>query len=255
MGPRQQVPTFPAADHPGGARQWRQHWRAAALLLGVSAVSFGLWFTGALDLAQLRDRVEAAGPGAPVLFVLVYAALTLLPVPKNVLSAGAGALFGFGAALIVVWVAAMVGAVLAFGLARALDPRALAWVTGRHHERVEQVLHRHGVPAVVALRLLPVAPFTAINYISGMSSLKVRDYVLGTGAGIIPGTGVYVAVGAYGLARPGQLGAAAAALLGLVLLGGLWSRRLRAKGPTAHRGTAHPGTSGRTGTSDPAGKD
>lgn len=266
VGPRKQVPADRgAADGVRGYR-WRGHWRAAALLLVVSTASLVLWSNGALDLAQLRDRVDAAGPGAPVLFVLVYAALTLLPVPKNVLSVGAGALFGFGAAVALVWVAAVVGAVLAFAIARAVDPSALGWATGRHRERVDRALRRHGVLAVVVVRLVPVAPFTAINYISGMSSLRVRDYVLGTGVGIIPGTVVYVAVGAYGLDGPGHLGAASAALVALVVLGGAWSLRLRSTGADHGGGDPDPattaggeaprrGTSSRAGTSGPGVED
>lgn len=247
VSPRSAEPSGPASSDRGGGRRWRQHWRGATLLLGVSAASLALWSTGTMDLVQLRDRIDAAGSAAPMLFVLLYAALTLLPVPKNVLSVGAGALFGFGAATLLVWVGAMAGALLAFGVARAVDPSALAWATGRHRERVDRVLRRRGVPAVVVVRLVPVAPFTAINYVSGMSSLTVRDYVVGTGVGIIPGTVVYVAVGAFGLNGPGHLGAAAAALVALVVLGGLWSRRLRAKDGTPDRGPSNGSGGPRSG--------
>lgn len=217
----------PAPDDDGRAGRWRQHWRAGALLLGTGTAAVVLWSTGVLDLGELRDRVDEAGAAAPLLFVLAYAALTLLPAPKNVLSAAAGVLFGFGTGLALVWVAAMIGALVAFTIARAVDPSALGWATGRHRQRVEQVLDRHGVTAVLVVRLIPVAPFTAVNYVSGMSTLRVRDYVAGTGVGIIPGTIIYVAVGSFGLDGPGRLGAALAALVALVVVGGVWARRLR----------------------------
>lgn len=231
---------------PGRAGRWRQHWRAGALLLGTGTAAVVLWSTGVLDLAQLRDRVDGAGAAAPLLFVLAYAAVTLLPAPKNVLSAAAGALFGFGVGLALVWVAAMIGALVAFAVARMVDPSALSWATGRHRERVEQVLDRHGVTAVLVMRLIPVAPFTAVNYVGGMSTVRVRDYVWGTGVGIIPGTLVYVAVGAYALDSPARLGAVLAALMALVVVGGVWARRLRggraseSGGPSSAVATGRP---------------
>ena len=58
------------------------------------------------------------------MFVLLYAAATLAPLPKNVMSAVAGLLFGLAAGIGVVLVAAMLGASIAFVLGRALgrDP-------------------------------------------------------------------------------------------------------------------------------------
>ncbi len=38
---------------------------------------------GLPDLAGLRDYVGALGPAAPGVFVLLYAAATLAPLPKN----------------------------------------------------------------------------------------------------------------------------------------------------------------------------
>ena len=250
MGPTRALQPGTGAPAPDRAGRWRQHWRAGALLLGTGIAAVVLWSTGVLDLEQLRDRVEGAGAAAPLLFVLAYAALTLLPAPKNVLSVAAGALFGFGTGLALVWVAAMIGALAAFAVARAVDPSALSWATGRHRERVEQVLHRHGVTAVLVVRLVPVAPFTAVNYVSGMSTLRLRDYVAGTAVGIIPGTVVAVAVGAFGLDSPGRLGAALAALVALVVVGGVWARRLGRRRATESDARVPPIAPGRAGDLD-----
>jgi uncharacterized membrane protein YdjX (TVP38/TMEM64 family) len=46
---------------------------------------------------------------------------------------------------------------------------------------------------------VPVLPFTAINYVAGMSSVRFRDFVIGTAVGIVPGALAYAAVGAFGL--------------------------------------------------------
>lgn len=202
-------------------------------LLGVVLVAgaAALWWTGLFDVDRLRSLVAEAGPAAPVLFVLTYAAVTLFPLPKNVLSAAAGAVFGLTVGTALVWGAAMLGAVLAFLIARRVDATALDWATGRHRDRVHALLDRHGTQAVLWARLVPVAPFTAVNYVAGMSSVRARDYVVGSALGIIPGTVVYVAVGTFALTRPDLLVWAGLALLLLFVAGAALARRLAPESP------------------------
>jgi uncharacterized membrane protein YdjX (TVP38/TMEM64 family) len=38
----------------------------------------------------------------------------------------------------------------------------------------------------------------AINYASGLTGLRRRDYLLGTAIGMLPGVAAYVAIGAFG---------------------------------------------------------
>jgi uncharacterized membrane protein YdjX (TVP38/TMEM64 family) len=41
--------------------------------------------------------------------------------------------------------------------------------------------------AVATLRLLPIAPFTVVNIVSGAFKVPLRDYVLGSLVGLVPG--------------------------------------------------------------------
>ncbi|WP_026550656.1 TVP38/TMEM64 family protein [Arthrobacter sp. Br18] len=172
------------------------------------------------DVEGLRALVEQAGRWGPVGFVAGYAALTLAPVPKNVLSVAAGVLFGFLPGLLIVYGAAMLGASAAFWLGRALGRDAVEKFTGTRVEKVDAVLSRRGFPAIVGVRLVPVLPFTAINYSAGLTALGWWPYFLGTMIGIIPGTVSFLALGAFGLefGWPAQLATAA---LGLLTLAGL----------------------------------
>jgi hypothetical protein len=78
------------------------------------------------DLAGLHDYVGALGPAAPGVFVLLYAAATLAPLPKNVMSAVAGLIFGLAAGIGVVLVAATLRASIALVLGRARPRRSRA---------------------------------------------------------------------------------------------------------------------------------
>lgn len=156
----------------------------------------------------------------PMVFILGYAALTLSPVPKNVLSIGAGVVFGFAGGVGVVVAAALLGASAAFWLGRWLGREAVENHTGARVEKLDEVLRRRGFVAVVGVRLVPVLPFTAINYLAGLTSVAWWPYLLGTALGILPGTVSYVTLGAFGLQFGWQV-QTAAAVLGLLTLAGL----------------------------------
>ena len=204
---------------------WARLLVLVALLVVAGATV--LW-VGLPDLATLRVYMADAGPLAPGLFVVGYAMVTLLPLPKNAFAALAGAMFGLLLGIVVVLVAALIGAAVAFALSRALGRDAVERLTGGRVERVDAVLSRRGVLAVVGVRLVPVLPFTAINYGAGLTSVRTRDYAIGTALGIVPGTVSFVALGAYGTSPGSWPFVVSGASLVLLTLGGfLIARRPR----------------------------
>lgn len=177
--------------------------RLTVLVLVVILAAVVAVVVGVPDEEELRAEVAAAGPAAPALFVLLYAVAALAPVPKNVFSVAAGLLFGLVQGIGIVLAAALLGALAGFALGRALGREAVERLTGTRVAHVDALLGRHGLLAVLGVRLVPVLPFTAINYAAGLTAVRIGDYVIGTALGMIPGTVAYVALGAYGSA-PGS---------------------------------------------------
>lgn len=197
------------------------------LVLAVAAVGALVHGIGWDDVRLLRRAAASAEPVGAVLFAVGYAGLTLTPLPKNALSATAGVLFGFATGLLVVWCGAVTGALAAFGLARWLG-RGQDQVAGGRLERLDAVLARHGLLGAVLVRLVPVLPFTAVNYGSGFTAIRLRHYAVGTAVGILPGSVVFVGLGAGAHLLP--TGAMIAVFAGAVLAGGvtvLFHRRRR----------------------------
>ncbi|WP_035763253.1 TVP38/TMEM64 family protein [Arthrobacter sp. H20] len=203
--------------------------RAVLLALLIAAATITMLGLPIPPVDDMRELVQRSGWWAPVGFLAGYAALTLAPLPKNVLSIAAGVLFGFGPGLVIVYCAAMLGASAAFWLGRALGREAVEKFTGTRVAKVDAILSTRGFMAVVGARLIPVLPFTAINYSAGLTALGWWPYLLGTMIGILPGTVSYLALGAFGLefGWPAQL---ALALLGaLTLAGAIVALRSRQK--------------------------
>jgi uncharacterized membrane protein YdjX (TVP38/TMEM64 family) len=53
--------------------------------------------------------------------------------------------------------------------------------------RLSRKLSESGLWAVITFRVVPVAPFSVINLIAGVSEIRWRDYALGTVLGMLPG--------------------------------------------------------------------
>lgn len=197
---------------------------AGGLLLAATATGF---VVGAPSGASLEDSVDALGLAAPLGFAALYAVLTVAMLPGALLTIAAGALFGTALGSVVTFAGAMAGATLAFVAGRRLSRPSVEAVAGAALRRVDARLADRGLAAMVILRLVPLVPFNALNYAAGATALRLRDYVLGTAIGIVPGTIAFAAAGA-GAGRPTSPGfiAAAVALALLTVIGGAAARRI-----------------------------
>lgn len=201
--------------------------RLVVLVLAFVAVSVTLQLSGWSGPVQLQAVVESAGWAGVAVFVVGYAVLVLVPTPASVLTILGGVLFGAWWGTLLAWSGAVLGALGGFAIGRRLGRPAVDRLLRGRLQQADQVLTHHGLAAVLAVRLLPLFPFTPLNYASGLLGVRARDYTLGTAVGIIPGALAYAAVGASG-ADPRGIALGVGGLVVLALLGGIVGRRLLA---------------------------
>src|SRR5206468_12667832 len=60
---------------------------------------------------------------------------------------------------------------------------------------IDRAIGREGLKIVLLVRLSPIFPFTLLNYALGLTRVAVRDYVVGSLIGMLPGTLMYVYLG------------------------------------------------------------
>lgn len=212
--------------------------RVAALAVLLVALPVAATTVHMPDLGAVRAWIAGLGPWGPVTFTLVYAAAVPAPLPKSVLSTAAGLAFGIPLGVTLVIGGGTAGAVVAFGLARWLGRDAVARMTSGRVERVDGMIERHGVAAALLVRVVPVLPYTVLNYACGVTAMRLRHYVVGTALGGLPGTVAYVALGSLGARISPWVPAIASVGLGLATLGtgAAWSQ-LRKSAPRSHSGT------------------
>lgn len=179
-------------------------------LLAVGVGVIGLYLLGrevGAYVPRFAHWVENLGAWGPLVFVAGYAIATVAFVPGSLLTLAAGAIFGIAEGVAYVFVGAAVGATLAFLLgryaARSMLESRLA--ENERFHRVDRAIRDQGLKIVTLLRLSPVFPFNLLNYGLGLTSVRLRDYVIAH-LGMLPGTLLYVY---YGRAA-GQVAALAA---------------------------------------------
>lgn len=144
-------------------------------------------------------------PGLGVFaFIGVYFLATVLFIPGSLLTLGAGFVFGnrFGVGIGVllasaaVFIGATIGAIGAFILGRYVFRESIQRLAQKYpiFQAIDYALGNNGFRIVLLLRLSPIIPFNAINYILGTTAVPLRDYSLAS-IGMLPGTILYVFLG------------------------------------------------------------
>src|SRR5258708_18007817 len=138
------------------------------------------------------ESIERHGPvTAGLLYVAVYIVGTVALLPGTVLSFAGAVLFGAYEGTLYTWIGATVGATLAYLMARVLGRDFVERLFGGRFAAFDQRIREHGFTGLLIIRLLPPLPFNAINFRCGLTGIRLRDYVLATAIGIVPGTFVY----------------------------------------------------------------
>lgn len=146
---------------------------------------------GYLSADQLGRFLEASGFWAPLLFIAIYAVGVCLFVPGTVLGAMGAILFGAYLGFAYVWVGAMIGAGSAFFIGRYLGREFAESLIGDKLGKYDDAIERNGFATVLYLRLV-YFPFTPLNFGMGLTKVRFRDYIFGTGLGIIVGTFIFI---------------------------------------------------------------
>jgi uncharacterized membrane protein YdjX (TVP38/TMEM64 family) len=153
-------------------------------------------------LRTFNDWVGQIGTAGIFIFIGVYAVATVLLAPGVILTIGAGFAFGLWKGFLAVSGGATIGAALAFLVARFIARDRIEAIAQRNDKfrKIDNAIGRQGVKLIFLLRLSPVIPFNLSNYFYGLTAVKFWPYVVASWIGMMPGTFLYVYIGAAGKA-------------------------------------------------------
>ncbi|XP_042030500.1 TVP38/TMEM64 family membrane protein slr0305-like [Salvia splendens] len=178
---------------------WASFLRFFSLLLLLSAIVIAC-FTLPVE-KMLRDFLvwveEDLGPWGPLVLAVAYIPLTILAVPASILTLGGGYLFGLPVGFVADSIGATIGAGAAFLLGRTLG-RSFVMAKLKDYPQfraVEISIRRSGFKIVLLLRLVPLLPFSMLNYLLSVTSVSLVPYLMASWLGMMPITLALVYVG------------------------------------------------------------
>jgi uncharacterized membrane protein YdjX (TVP38/TMEM64 family) len=179
-------------------RHERQH-RAVRRLAVLAATVGGLFavvaLSGGLSSHRISDALDGLGWAGPLVFVAVSSALTVALFPGPLLAGASGLLFGTAVGTPTAIVAATLGASAAFLVSRRFGAGAVDELSGHRVQVVQDAIAARGFLAVLYARILPLMPYTLVNYAAGLTRIPLVVFGAATAIGCAPRAFAYVALG------------------------------------------------------------
>ena len=222
---------------------------AAVMLTGAVLAARAL---PGVTCGLVQAKTLELGASAPAAFIAAYVAASFAFVPGLAMALASGVAFGARAGALWALIGSSCASAVLFAVARVCARRGVLRLFARatRNAKIGNFVARLGTPDlrhVLALRLLPILPFTAANVLFGLSTVRTRDFLVGSLLGMLPGAIGYAYLGSAGcelvdLALRGDFAwsavpdplrwrflGAAGGLAALALVTGLLARRFGAR--------------------------
>lgn len=186
------------------------------------------------DHAEVRDEIDSLGAWGPLSILALALIHTVVFFPAEIVDAAAGYAYGFFPALALTMFGWLLSGLLCFAIGGSVArPLLDRWLGEERFERVEATIERGGATLLLALRLIPILPFSIVSYAAGAARVPLWRFLWTTAVGYLPITALSVYFGTrlegLSLTDPLVFGSALA-LLALLAAGHLVLRRQSSRG-------------------------
>jgi uncharacterized membrane protein YdjX (TVP38/TMEM64 family) len=168
----------------------------AVLVLAVPALRHASIAAVHGETSEVREQIKSLGAAGPLIIIGLGVMHSVIPYPAEIVNAAAGFAYGFFGGLGIVVIGWMISAVICYwfgtGVARPLLDR---WFGAERFARFERMVERGGVTLLIALRLLPIVPFSLISAAAGAARVPFVRYCWTTAVGFLPITALAVYFG------------------------------------------------------------
>jgi len=200
----------------------------AALVLAVPALREAAVAVVHGDTDEVRSQLDSLGAAGPLLILALTILHAFVFYPAEIVDAAAGFAYGFGPALLLMLAGWLLSGLLCFAIGRSLArPLLDRWLGAARFERTEALIERGGITLLLAVRLIPIVPFSLVCYAAGAARVPVWRFAWTTVVGYLPLTAlaVYFGTRLEGLSLTDPLVLGTAIALFVLLLAGHWVAR------------------------------
>jgi len=194
----------------------------AVLVLLIDPLRHGFSDAISGDTGGLREDLRGLGFGGALIVLALGLVHVFVWYPAEILDAAVGYVYDFPVALPLVMAVWVINGWVAYWIGRyAARPILYRFIGRKRFERAEGIAERGGVTLLLAMRLVPVVPFSLFSYVAGAARVPIWRFTWTTSIGYIPITAVFVYLGSrleeLSLTDP-LLWAGAVVLVALVVL-------------------------------------
>jgi uncharacterized membrane protein YdjX (TVP38/TMEM64 family) len=186
---------------PGGGTWTGVAVTVGGILIGLAAAFAIPSLRGAMsdaihgDTAAIRQDLNGNAAGA---LLVLWLALVHVIVwyPAEILDAASGYVFGFGVGFPLVLACWAVSGLASYQVGKHAARPVLYRVAGEERfQRMERLIHRGGVTVLLAVRLIPIMPFSLMGYVCGAARIPRWRFLWTTVVGYAPITAYFTYVG------------------------------------------------------------
>jgi uncharacterized membrane protein YdjX (TVP38/TMEM64 family) len=182
-------PYIPEDNRQIGGRRLMRSAIFLIVVVGLAAAwrwtPLGNW----LDVATLVEwgKPLREHPLTPLVVIGTYAVAGLVVAPITVLIIATAMVFGPLLGFTYSLLGCLLSAALTYSIGSLIGRETVRRFAGKQVSRLGQRIARHGLAAILLVRIVPVAPFTIVNAIAGAFGVRFRDFILATFLGMLPG--------------------------------------------------------------------
>jgi uncharacterized membrane protein YdjX (TVP38/TMEM64 family) len=168
----------------------------ALIVLAIEPLRTGVGDAVSGDTSSLRQDLRDLGFGGALIVYALGLVHAFVWYPAEILDAAAGYVFDFWVALPLVMSAWVMNAFVAYWIGRhAARPLLFRFFSRERFVRYEIMVARGGVTLLLAMRLVPIVPFSLFSYIAGAARVPQWTFLWTTAIGYIPITAVFIYLG------------------------------------------------------------
>ena len=151
-------------------------------------------------IGDAREYVQHLGFWSGIVYPITYALCNLLLLPGGILSMGGGFFFGLWWGFFLILAGNLLGATFAFVIARKVGRQRIDRLlsNNRRLRILDGAVERHGWKIVVLSQLNPLAPSSLLNYLYGLTRVRLSRCLLWVALGQGPGLFLYAFIGTLG---------------------------------------------------------
>ncbi len=178
--------------------------RLVVVSVMIILISIYIKINHIISLDDIINLIKSHGSIGIIIYVLLFSILPTFFVTVTILAIGAGAVFGLFYGSIYTFIGAFINSTITYFISKYLAFDLTNEIATKRYYNIYDKLKRtasgkDGFMFMLILRLLPLIPYTFLNYMSGVVGYNYKIFITSTLLGIIPGMLCYVNVGANSL--------------------------------------------------------